>query len=80
MFDGREIPVTLKCANHLMRVIVDRFGEDVHTEVSDEAHFLTSVDVSVSPTFYGWVFQFGGKIRIVSPPNAVLEYEEMCKR
>ena len=36
------------------------------------------IGVSLSPTFYAWVFQFGGKIRILSPKKAVNEIVEMA--
>lgn len=77
MFDGHNATVALRCQNDLMRVIVDRFGEDVCTEVLDKEHFLATVEVSISPTFFGWVFQFADGIRIVSPPEIVQEYKEM---
>ena len=44
-----------------------------------EHTFTASVNVAVSPTFYGWIFQFRGKIRIVSPQMAIDEYEEMAR-
>lgn len=80
MFDGHNATVTLRCKNDLMRVIVDRFGENVQTEVLDKAHFLATVDVSVSPTFFGWVFQFADEIQIISPPEIAHEYGEMWKK
>lgn len=80
MFDGHNATVTLRCKNDLMRVIVDRFGENVHTEVLDKEHFLATVDVSVSPTFFGWVFQFADEIQIISPPEIAHEYVEMWKK
>jgi len=33
-----------------------------------------------SPTFYGWVFQWSGKVRIVAPEEAVQEYVNMAKK
>lgn len=41
--------------------------------------FICHVDVCLSPTFYGWVFGFGGDIRILSPQNAVNEIIRMSK-
>lgn len=39
-----------------------------------------SIEVSLSPTFYAWVFQFGGAIKILTPEKAVNEITEMAKR
>lgn len=79
MFDGEEIEVTLRCENSLMKVIIDRFGEDVHTWYEDDEHFCVKIKVYVSPTFYGWVFQFAGKIKIVFPGEIAREYWKMCQ-
>lgn len=78
MFDGEPVRVKLKCTNDLMDVIIDRFGEDIDTDILDEKHFKVTVDVSVSPTFYGWVFQFAGKMNILSPENIQAEFTKMA--
>ena len=62
-----------------MKAIIDRFGADVPTRIADCAHFITTVEVSVSPTFYAWVFTYGGKIQIISPEPVRREYSERLK-
>ena len=37
--------------------------------------WVRGVEVSVSPTFCGWVFSFAGKIKITSPQQVVNEYK-----
>ena len=81
MFEGAGLQmVTLKCENNLMKSVIDRFGEDIETEILDDAHFQAVVEVSVSPTFFGWVFSFGGRMKIVSPASAVSEYQSLAQR
>ena len=70
--------VTLLCANHLMRSVIDQFGEEVQTKTADDGHFLATVEVAPSPPFFGWVFTFAGEIRIVSPENVLEEMREMA--
>ena len=60
-----------------MKYVIDRFGLDVETEELSEEKFLAKVPVDLSPTFYGWVFQFGGGIRIIGPEEAVDSYRRM---
>jgi len=72
--------VTLKCKNELMKSVIDRFGVDIKTEIIDDDHFSAMVEVSVSPTFFGWVFSFGGRMKVTSPESAVAEYHELAKR
>ena len=59
--------VKLLCSNELMRVIIDHYGEDIEISPYDDTHFTVIIEVNPSGTFYGWVFKFMGKIRILSP-------------
>ena len=80
MYAGPMAEVELTCENSMMRIILDRFGKDVETSVVNEESFTTKVTVSVSPTFYGWIFQFGGLIRITSPKTICDEYLNMIEQ
>ena len=80
MFDGDTKTVEIKCTNDLMDVIVDRFGESVNTQELGSNCFKAIVDVSISPTFYGWVFGFGSKMTILAPAEVKCEYVEMAKK
>jgi len=80
MFDGPLLDITLKCKNEMMKTIVDRFGEDVHTGVADTAHFYAKVRVSASKTFYGWLFGMDGDIQIIAPAEAVRAYNAMIEK
>lgn len=71
MLGGKECEVELLCENALMNSIIDRFGEQVHTEIVDVMRFKATVMVGLSSNFYGWVFASAGKMRIQSPSEAV---------
>ena len=77
MYSGPEAEVELECRNDLMKYIIDRFGEKIKVRPTENGTFLTTVTVQLSPVFYGWVFQFGGGIKIVGPNEAVEEYKTM---
>lgn len=79
MFGGESAIVTLRCENSLAGVIFDRFGRELTLRYSDDEHFEADVRVSVSPVFLGWVFGFGGKMRITSPENVVERYVQMLE-
>ena len=81
MYDGEEETVRLLCDADLMKYVVDRFGEGVKTARSEDNpdSFIATVQIALSPTFYAWVFQFGGGIKILSPKNAVENLNEMAK-
>ena len=67
MFAGDETEVVLECRDDMMKYIIDQFGEEVETRKVSEDTFQAKVHVADSPTFYGWVFPFEGKIQIVEP-------------
>ena len=77
MFEGTECEIELLCENDTMKYIIERFGEGVSTERVDDDHFSATATVALSRMFYGWVFQFGGKIKLLSPDNVVDEYNKM---
>lgn len=79
MYNGKLYTVELKCANGLMKEIVDRFGEDVPTRRFDDTSFIATVEVSVSPTFYAWIFTYGNNIQILSPDAVRQGYIEHLK-
>ena len=62
-----------------MKILIDRFGEEVSMKVIDEDTFIATLDVSLSPNFYGWLFGFEGKIELIFPPYAVAHYKEIVK-
>ena len=79
MFAGEEVEVVLECRNEMMKYIVDQFGEDVETRPASEETFFAKVSVADSPTFYGWVFPFEGKVKIAEPQEIQDKYMAMVK-
>lgn len=77
MYGGEEVEVTLECQNDMMRYIVDKFGLNVYTEELSADAFITKVTVIPSPTFFGWIFGFGGQIKIASPDKVVKDYKNL---
>ena len=57
----------------LIGAVLDRFGSDVPMEQLDENTYAIMAPVRVSPPFFGWVFQFCGRMRILAP-------EDVCER
>lgn len=79
MFEGEEVTVKLECKNKLMKYVIDRFGMKVKTEPAGDDTFYCYPEVHLSPTFYGWVFGFGGDIKILEPTEAVDEMHRMVE-
>lgn len=80
MYEGRTYLVTLRCENSLMNAVVDRFGIDCNSQTDGETHFTVTTEIAISPTFYGWLFQFAGKMEVVAPRAVAEEYRETLRR
>lgn len=74
MFAGREAQVRLGCAARLAGVVLDRFGHDVILVPDGEDRFTVTLDVAVSPQFWGWVFGLEDGVEVLAPDWAVEEY------
>ena len=77
MFGGETETVTLQFSNELMGTAYDKFGEDLRIKRVDEDSCSARVTVQVSPTFWGWVFQFQGKLRVTDPAELIEKYNAL---
>lgn len=76
MYSSESCLVTLKCKNDKIKDVIDKFGKNIPVNIVDENYFETVVEVEPSPPFYGWIFQFGGDILIVSPHAIKKEFND----
>ena len=79
MYSGEVKEVTMVFTNNMMNAVVDRFGRDIFINKEDDYHFRVSVEVAVSPQFYGWVFGLGKMVKIVAPEDVRQGYLDMMK-
>ena len=70
MFDGEEMEVTLRCKHSLVDHVVDKFGLKIKLENITDETFDVTVPVSLSGTFFAWLFLFAGEMTVVKPENA----------
>ena len=76
MFGGQVVEITLEFDRSLIGAVYDRFGEDTNIENMSKEKCVATVTVQVSPVFWGWVFQFAGQMKILSPESVVNSYHE----
>lgn len=80
MYTGPEHEITLICDNSLIGKVIDRFGKSFECiPVSDHA-FKATVRASIGPTFFGWIFQYAGKMTLAGPPEVLDEYNKHRKK
>ena len=80
MFSGTDEKIILKCGSELVGVIIDRFGKDVMVMQADDQNFLTHVNVTVSPQFFGWLAGLGVAVEIISPTHVRESYRTYINR
>lgn len=74
MFTGRNGTVKLECEAELAGVVLDRFGQNTILVPLENGRFTTTLDVVISPQFWGWVFGLGDGVRVLEPKWAAEEY------
>lgn len=73
MYSGESETIVLEFSDKLIGSVYDRFGENVEISTFNNKCIAT-VCVQLSPTFWGWLFQFGNQMRIVSPSRVKTLY------
>ena len=74
MFGGQTVKAVLEFDDCLIGAVYDKFGEDITMQRIAEHTISAKVKVQISPTFFGWLFQFGKKMSIISPVSLREEY------
>ena len=78
MYGDEKQDVTLNCEYSVMNKVIDRFGEDIVIKHGDdEEHFQITEPVMACSTFYSWIFNYAGKIKIVAPEKVKQEFDEL---
>lgn len=80
MFAGKTTTVKLRMDNDLVNVVLDRFGKDTRLIPDGDRHFTLRVKVKPEAPFFGWLFQFGGRITILSPDSVIEKYRSMIDK
>jgi len=79
MYSGKPCQLKLRCSAAMAGVVIDRFGRDVMLVPEEEGHFTVTVDLVVSPPFWGWLFGLGTEVEVLSPQWAVDEFRDRLK-
>ncbi len=80
MYGGDTVNVKLRFDDDLIGVVVDRFSDKVFIQPHSDGTFTMTAEVMLSPQFYGWLFSFGDKVRIVSPKSAKNGFHQYLDR
>ena len=75
MFSGQLEDVVLEFDRSLIGAVYDKFGEGVKMMPSGENNVVSALQLRISPTFWGWLSQFGGQMRIISPSHTTADFQ-----
>ena len=79
MFAGRREQVRLRFDRSLAGVVIDRFGRDTLCIPDGPDAFICTVEVAVSPNFFGWLASFGARARLLSPESVRAAFVALCR-
>lgn len=79
MYGGKTTEVILEFNEPLISVVFDKFGEGTRMIRTKENKIKTNVSVQVSPTFFGWIAQFGNDMKILKPDTVRKKYINYLK-
>lgn len=71
--------VTILFSKDMMDTVIDRFGEDVNTEIVTNELFRAKVDVVPDLQFFAWIFELGDKAMIEYPLSVAAQMMDMLK-
>ena len=75
MYGGQLVDVVLEFDDKLIGVVYDKFGEDTKMiRAGDKC--IATVKVQISPVFWGWLFQFAGQMKVLSPDAVITDYKK----
>ena len=80
MYGGEETEVTIECENHLLGKFIDRFGTDFECIPVTDHSFQATVKTCIGNTFFGWLFQYAGEMKLTGPAEAVSQYKKQLKQ
>ena len=80
MYGGKEYTVRIRFRNELADAVIDQFGKDVLMLPCDDEHFIITVPIEISPTFFAWIATFGRRVKILSPEPVVEKMRDFLQR
>ncbi len=80
MYGGTPQIIRLEFDSTLVGAIYDRFGENIEMKDVGNERYSATARVQLSPTFWGWLFQFGQNIKILSPDSLREEYRQKIEK
>lgn len=79
MFAGSREQLRLRFDRSLAGVVIDRFGRGTPCVPDGPDAFICTVEVAVSPNFFGWLASFGARAQLLSPAPVREAFVALCR-
>jgi predicted DNA-binding transcriptional regulator YafY len=79
MYNGEKVRAQLAFDESLVNAVIDHFGSDIQLSSLKDGRFSVTVEVSASPVFLAWIFQFGKQAEILAPESLRQTMKDMIK-
>lgn len=80
MFTGVEKDLKVRFSNHLINVMIDRFGKDVSIEKDGEDAFILRTKAIISQGLKNWLLTWGSDAKVIDPPELVEMLKEESRK
>lgn len=79
MFSGNSESVSVEFKNDVSNLVIDKFSWNFIIVEKKENSFIANFNITVSPTFYSWIAQFGTNAKIISPVSVKDDFKSYVK-
>ena len=79
MYNGRTATIRMEFDRSLINAVIDRFGANAPMHAVSEDRCTLTAPVEIGPTFFGWLFQFGTQVKLLSPDDVREEFTAYCR-
>lgn len=79
MFAGSREQLRLRFDRSLAGVVLDRFGRGTICVPDGPDAFICTVEVAVSPNFFGWLASFGARAQLLAPAAVREAFVALCR-
>jgi len=80
MYSGEEQNIEVEFNNHLINVVIDRFGTGANIKKISEERFRLITSAIVSDGLVRWLLTWGSDTKVIYPPNLVSRMKEETQK
>lgn len=80
IYAAKKVPIELEFDQEAMNPIIDKFGVNAVVFKKKRGRARAYVKAPLSPQFYGWLLQLGPLVKLISPTEAVDEFNVLLEQ